>query len=96
MHKPPSILEFERNVAQEVLVQGLKRMEGRLYVTMGFYVRKDRDIDNMATSVLDALQRAGVFDNDKEVVELHLSKYHTEGNDPPYASITITSDNTIT
>lgn len=37
------------------------------------------DVDNLAKSILDALQDCGCFDNDRQVVDLHVRKqYGTE------------------
>lgn len=53
---------------------GAVRTEGPFKVTILFYTRNGKmrpDIDNAAGAVLDALQEAGVIENDRHARELH-------------------------
>ena len=42
--------------------------------------QKRGDLDNYAKAVLDGLQKGGVLENDKQVIELHLSFGVTDVN----------------
>ncbi len=66
-------LKFREDAIAEVLSKGKQPpLEGRLAVEMALYGRNKRsyDIDNYPKGVLDALQHAGVFEDDKQVDRL--------------------------
>lgn len=57
--------------------KGLFPMEGNLSVSMVFSIRlrmMSRDLDNMATTILDALQDSGIIENDRFVMKLATEK----------------------
>lgn len=85
MFKPKKIGEFERMVRQEVLAQKIKRMEGELCMQCTFSTRRRNDLDNMVTSMMDALQDAGVFKNDKEIKKIVAEKIA-----PPRGIVSVT------
>lgn len=60
--------EFRRKVT-EAAQEAKARADGRLAVFASLYAptRRLYDIDNRAKSLLDALQHAGVFDDDEQV-----------------------------
>ena len=43
-------------------------------VTIYYYLKRERDIDGSVKLVLDAMTKAEVFKDDKEVTDLHLYK----------------------
>lgn len=60
--------EFRSQVSEAVAEQGIK-LEGRLAIFVSLYAptRREYDIDNRLKSLLDALQNAGVFDDDEQI-----------------------------
>ena len=60
--------EFRR-IVSEAVQDAKARAEGRLAVFIALYAptRRSYDIDNRIKSTLDALQCAGVFDDDEQV-----------------------------
>lgn len=71
--------EKGKQFAEQVfwLVRGMKadkKLEGRLNVEVQVYVpdNKRRDIDNLCKSLLDALQKAGVYKDDEQIDKLSI------------------------
>ena len=54
-----------------------------------FYLKRDRDIDGSIKPVLDLLQRLKVYENDRQVVELHVIK--ATDKDWPRVEISLTN-----
>ncbi len=63
---------YRECVCALLAASGLKRLDGRLSVTITLYVpdRRRRDIDNTQKAVLDSLVHARVFADDAQVDEL--------------------------
>jgi crossover junction endodeoxyribonuclease RusA len=57
-----------------------KHLSGRLHVTLTAYPpdRRRRDIDNLAKSVLDAMQHAGVYLDDSQIDRLTIIRAEVE------------------
>ena len=51
-------------------------MLGRLYVTITAYQpdNRRRDLDNLPKAILDALQHAGVYEDDSQIDELRIGR----------------------
>lgn len=61
--------EYKRGAAQHLLVWGLQRIEGPVWVEL-LYVppdRRRRDLDNLLKPVLDSLTEAGIYGDDSQV-----------------------------
>lgn len=74
--KPMSIKDFEESFYYQFKnahVAGLA-VDGPCAFEGVFYVYHDRDLDNMVTSVLDALQLCKALTNDKFVVDIKVKK----------------------
>lgn len=75
---PAKVKEYRQAVAEAVNETGVKTggclVAGRLAVFAAIYpaTRRKQDIDNRAKGLLDALQHAGVFDDDEQIDSLHL------------------------
>ena len=68
---------YRHKVRRIAIEQGIKPMMGPLSVHIDIYPpdKRRRDIDNCFKSVLDALQNAGVFWDDSQIVVLHAIKH---------------------
>lgn len=64
--------------------------DGEISVRLSFMMKGklDTDLDNMVTSVIDVLQKAGIIVNDKKVMEIKAEKSH--GHDEFMTIIIIT------
>jgi len=49
-------------------------------VTITYYLKRERDVDGSQKIVLDALTHAGVVEDDKYIMELHLYKKFDKQN----------------
>jgi Holliday junction resolvase RusA-like endonuclease len=82
VYTPKTTVDYEKKVAAAWFDKyGMLSLEGRLRVTV--YVYTDRthsqDVDNLAKSVLDGLQRAGAFaQGDQQVFSLGAVKYDSK------------------
>jgi Holliday junction resolvase RusA-like endonuclease len=63
-------------------------IKGNVEVIIEWYLKNDKmtDIDNPTKLVLDFLTKAGAYEDDRKIRELHLYKYHA---DQDYFKITI-------
>lgn len=70
IHLTAKAREYRKRVIEAV--QGAERMDGDLIVDI-IATRPDRrrrDIDNIAKATLDAMQHAGVYEDDSQIVDL--------------------------
>lgn len=68
LYKPADIQRFETDVYNTVREQGCTAIAGKFAISGVFYITNGQDMDNALTSTLDALQIAGVIENDKYLV----------------------------
>lgn len=63
---------YRRHVAHEVMAAGCPRMNGRLSVHIAMFPpdKRRRDLDNVQKALLDALEHAGVYEDDSQVDEI--------------------------
>ena len=77
-------LAYRRRIAAEVFAHNgalMQPMAGPLAVTLELFPpdRKRRDVDNYCKCLLDALAKAGVYQDDSQIVELHIFKREVVG-----------------
>ena len=68
---------YREHVARAIRTLGAdRRLAGRLAVEMLLFPpdRRRRDIDNLSKALLDALQAAGVYEDDNQIVVLHIER----------------------
>ena len=79
LYKPAKIVDYEK-LAVIQIKQQLTNYTGKLPIVEPVKINalicrtRDADIDNGWQTVSDILEKAGVIENDKQVVELHLTK----------------------
>lgn len=68
-------VDFRKAVAEAVAEQG-KKLSGRLMVAISLFPpdKRRRDIDNPTKAVLDAMQHAGLFDDDEQIDYLSVQR----------------------
>lgn len=96
VYKPTDVTDFEDNVREQVIVQRIRNIDhlGDIEVRAHFAIGgSERDVDGMLTTALDALQDAGVFENDKTVQKIIATKRYDKAikKKDEVATITITS-----
>lgn len=66
--------KYRKAVADQVLVQRVKRVAGSLSVLIEAYPpdRRVRDLDNLAKAILDSLTKAGVWEDDGQIDDLRI------------------------
>lgn len=74
IRKHERVVSYEELVWGEVKQQGVKRMEGNLKLDLTVHYFRNRDVDGSLTTIMDALQDAGVYDNDSQIIEAHVRK----------------------
>ncbi len=64
------------------MVEKYPKMSGSLFLELYLYMpdKRRRDIDNPVKAVLDALEHAGLFENDSQVSKLLVEKMGLEKN----------------
>lgn len=67
---------YRRAVAGIVKIAGVKLQQGRLRVNVTLHPpdNRCRDVDNAMKALLDAMERAGVYEDDEQIDELHISR----------------------
>ena len=68
--------EFRLEVKVVALERKIKAIEGRLSLKVYLYPpdKRKRDIDNVLKSLLDAMEHAGVYENDSQLDELYIKR----------------------
>lgn len=69
--------EYHELVAFAVKQQGIAKLTGKLAVSLACYPpdHLKRDLDNLFKPVLDALQKAGVYDDDFNIDRLSAARF---------------------
>jgi len=79
VYTPKTTVDYEKRVAEAWNTQiGMVSLEGPLRVVIHVYTDRaaKQDVDNLAKSILDGLQRGGAFaSGDEQVKTLCVSKY---------------------
>lgn len=72
----PAGVAFRAEVLNVVNGSRMPKLTGRLCVVMRVFPRDKRkqDIDNRVKATLDALQAAGLFENDEQIDDLHVTR----------------------
>lgn len=80
VYTPRRTAEYENGIAWAAKAKKLKFGDSLVKVTMRFYTasRKKTDLDNFIKSVLDGLEKGGVYKNDYQVIEIHASRHVDE------------------
>lgn len=93
VYSPKTTVEYEKHVAEcWVRNFGEMALEGRLRVVVNVHTTRHsvQDVDNLAKSILDGMQKAGAFaQGDHQVYSLGVTKYPAEkDNQGVWVSIT--------
>jgi Holliday junction resolvase RusA-like endonuclease len=79
VYTPKTTVDYEKLVAAAWNTKyGMLALNGRLRVTINIYTDRHaiQDVDNLAKSILDGMQRAGAFsDGDHQVYSLGIVKH---------------------
>lgn len=75
---PPRYSDYKKGLVSALLmVSGSFNPAGRFRLVVDAYrsTRRVVDVDNLAKSVMDALQEAGLVDNDSQIEDLRVRKH---------------------
>jgi len=96
MYKKEIARSWEQDVGWIIHLVNLdKRLEeptGDIVVEIKWYVKRPRDIDAGIKILLDIFQKQGVYENDKQVKELHV--YNRVDKERPRVEVSIENLNT--
>lgn len=83
---------FVREVGERVAGDGCPHIDGRLQVCIEAVPpdARARDLDNVQKALLDALAKAGVYDNDSQIDDLRIRRYPCNVPGEGSACVTIT------
>lgn len=90
VYTPEKTRDFERMVKLQAQQLQTEKLTGELTVEIlvSFNKKTFGDVDNYSKAILDALQKARVFENDKQIAQLNIKREYNPGN-PEFAKITI-------
>ncbi len=74
-YKSEKAQSWENKILWELKKLRLKSTKGTIRVEIIFYVKRDRDIDGGIKPILDILAKGNLYENDRQVVELHVQKF---------------------
>ena len=57
---------------------GMSPISSEIALTIIFYIKRDKDLDNLLNSVFDALQNSGIIKNDKLITSCRATKIKTK------------------
>lgn len=71
---PQKVRDYRKQVAEIVAAEGVETLTGRLSVFVAVHPASKRrcDLDNRLKGLQDALQCAGVFEDDEQIDSLHV------------------------
>lgn len=80
VYKTQEARNWEKEAQVAILqTKGRKTLTGSVYVGIEFFLKRDRDVDNLKL-VLDALEDNQIVKNDSQVVHLNIKKYVDKKN----------------
>lgn len=93
IYKPKAVKEFEANVEGVLIEQRARRIEGPMEFSLLLIYppNQEPDLDGSITTILDALQDGGLFDDDAMVLRITEceKRKSTSTQDPPRAIVSI-------
>ena len=92
VYTPKTTVDYEKHVAESWNNKyGMLSLNGRLRVTINVYTDRHakQDVDNLAKSILDGMQRAGAFaQGDEQVYALGVMKWPAKASLCAWVSVT--------
>ena len=79
MYKTAEAKAWEEEAFYVIKNQHRKEIMGNVYVGLEFFLKYDRDVDNMKL-IMDVLAKAGIYKNDSQVTHLNIKKYKDNKN----------------
>ena len=78
IYKDPRTVTFEKDAYYQLQPQIKNKgiMKGRLSLSAIFFQKRDKDTDNMLSSIFDILEQSGLIENDKQIQHImHVVKF---------------------
>ena len=88
-YTPAETQKYEERIAYEVYRQGATKMQGPIFISIGFFYKRPKrmknperhtkrpDLDNLIKGVLDALNGV-LWDDDAQIASLDADKWYAE------------------
>lgn len=81
-YTPEPVRTWETTIAWKAAeaMTGRAPLNGYLRMTLHFYLgnRRRRDCDNLAKPVLDGCRAGGLYGDDSQIIELHITKHYVK------------------
>jgi Holliday junction resolvase RusA-like endonuclease len=81
IYKDASVSAYEKQFAHDIIAEKLKPVLGKFIISGELYLNNRKDIDNALTTVLDALQYAGIIANDLNCMGINMMKIEAKKKD---------------
>ena len=89
VYKAQRVVDYEEQVADELLEQKVKEIKGPMAVSIEIGHKKRKDLDNVVTTLLDAMQYGGLYEDDNEIIAIQAKKRLCKKEEAPFAHVTI-------
>ena len=92
MYLEKRIKDWNEAAMWEMKVQRVPVFTGPVSVRVTLYFKRERDLDNSVTTILDLIQEAGIIRNDREVVRILAEKHKVAKGQEPSATVELSTD----
>lgn len=78
VYKDPRMVSFEKDAYYQFQpqVKGKGILRGRLSLNVIFFQKRDKDVDNMLSTLFDLIEQSGIIENDRQIQHLgHIVKF---------------------
>jgi len=92
IYLPADVKNWNTDVLWQIKAQTrnkIKLQSKKLGLKADIYVQRVKDLDNLLSSIMDALQQSGVIANDNRIVEIHAMRYKADKLQRPHVDLSV-------